>query len=78
MTGQLQVWVGEILGLPVGTSVQVQEEPHCPDPTCPLRRTVIQWIDKEGQTHHAVIVRPLAYVRRPDVERALRLFAAKG
>jgi hypothetical protein len=77
MTEQIQTWVGEILGLPVGPSVQVQEEPHCPDPTCPLRRTVIQWADKDGKTHRTVIVKPLAYVRRTDVERALLVFAAK-
>jgi len=77
MIEQIKTWVGEILGLPVGASVQVLEEPHCPDPTCPLRRTVIQWTDKEGQSHRAVIVKPLAYVRGPDVENALKLFAAK-
>jgi hypothetical protein len=78
MTAQIQAWVGEILGLPEDMAVQVREEPHCPDPTCPLRRTVIQWTDKDGQAHHVVIVKPLAYIRRSDVESALRLFAAKG
>ena len=78
MTAQIQTWIGEILGLPLGAAVQVQEEPHCPDPTCPLRRTAIQWTDNEGKTHRAIIVKPLAYVRRPDVERALRLLTAKG
>jgi hypothetical protein len=77
MTAQIQAWAAEILGLPAGASMQVQDEPHCPDPTCPLRRTVLQWADKDGKTHRAVIVKPLVYVRRPDVERALRLFATK-
>jgi hypothetical protein len=77
MSSPIESWVSEILGLPVDSVVHVQEEQHCPDPTCPLRHTVLQWNDREGKPHRAVIVKPLDYVRRPDVEQALRLFAVK-
>ena len=77
MTTLIESWVRVILFLPDTTVVQVQEEPHCPDPTCPLKHTVLQWTDKDGKPHRAVIVKPLDYVRHPDVERALQLFAAQ-
>jgi len=78
MSSPIESWVREILSLPVDSVVQIQEEPHCPDPTCPLRHSVLQWTDKDAKHHRAVIVKPLDYVRRPDVEQALRLFATKG
>ena len=65
-------WVRTEAGLPEGTVVTVLEEPHCPDPGCPLRRTVLEWTDAAGKKRRAVVVKPLAYVRRGDVERAAR------
>lgn len=72
----VQSWVREIAGLPPEAEVQVHEEAHCQDPTCPLRRTIIQWADTAGKNQRTFLVKPLTYVRRADVERALRLFAA--
>jgi hypothetical protein len=73
MIGHIQIWVREVAGLEANAVVRVREEPHCPDPVCPLRRIVILWTDAGGHTHRAIVVKPLAYVRRPDIERALRL-----
>jgi hypothetical protein len=73
MIEHIQVWVREVAGLAANVVVQVREEPHCPDPACPLRRIVIFWTDAGGHNHRAVIVKPLAYIRRPDIERAVRL-----
>ena len=73
MIEHVQTWVREVGGLAADAIVQVCEEPHCPDPTCPLRRIAIFWTDVGGHTHRAIIVKPLAYVRRSDIERALRL-----
>ncbi len=76
MTTHIASWVREVAQLGPDAAVQVRDEAHCPDPACPLRHTAILWADAAGQTHRIVIVKPPAYVRRPDVERALRLFAA--
>ncbi|HTB62926.1 MAG TPA: hypothetical protein VK737_04995 [Opitutales bacterium] len=73
MSDPLASWVRELAGLTPAAKVEIHEEPHCPDPSCPLRRTVIEWTDSTGMTHQAKVVKPLAYVRRADVERALRL-----
>lgn len=76
MNMQIASWVRAVAGLGPDAAVQVRDEAHCPDPTCPLRQTAISWTDAAGKTHRTVIVKPPAYVRRADVERALRLFAA--
>jgi hypothetical protein len=76
MSALIESWVREAAGLKPEAVVQVEDEPHCPDPACPLRHTAISWADAAGKTHRAVIVKPPAYVRRPDVERALRLYTA--
>ncbi len=76
MSDHIPTWVREVLGLAPEAVVRADEEAHCPDPSCPLRRTVLQWPDAAGKTSRTVIVKPLAYVRRPDVERALRLYLA--
>jgi hypothetical protein len=68
----IQQWIGEAAQLPEGAPVDVREEPHCPDPACPLRRTVFEWTDTGGGLRRAVIVKPLAYVRQVDVEKAVR------
>jgi hypothetical protein len=78
MIMRVQTWVREIAGLAPDAAVEVREEAHCPDPSCPLRRTVLLWRDTAGKTHRTYLVKPLAYVRQPDVERALRLYAAAG
>ena len=76
MSALIESWVRAGAGLTPEAVVQVRDEPHCPDPGCPLRHTSIAWKDAAGKTHRTVIVKPPAYVRRPDVERALRLIAA--
>jgi hypothetical protein len=65
-------WVGEAAQLPAGAAVEVREEPHCPDPGCALKRTVLEWTDAAGKKRRAVVVKPLVYVRKPEVERAVR------
>jgi len=64
-------WVREEAGLPEEAVVTVLEEPHCPDPGCALKRTVLEWTDAAGKQHRAVVVKPLVYVRKPEVERAV-------
>ncbi len=76
MISHVQAWVREVAALPPEAEVQVHEEAHCPDPSCPLRRTVLQWTDAAGKTHRTFLVKPLVYVRRDDVVRALRLYVA--
>jgi hypothetical protein len=76
MNAHLESWVREVAGLGPDAAVRVRDEAHCPDPACPLRHTAIIWTDPTGKTHRTVIVKPPAFVRRPDVERALRLLAA--
>ncbi len=68
-------WMREVAGLGADAVVEVREEAHCPDPSCPLRRTVIFWTDAAGHKHRTVVVKPLVYVRREDVVRAMRLVA---
>jgi len=70
--------MGVVAQLPEGTAVEVREEPHCPDPTCPLLRTVLEWVDAAGKKRRVVIVKPLVYVRQADVERAWRRVAPGG
>jgi len=76
MISRVQTWVREMAGLTADAAVEVREEAHCPDPSCPLRRTVLLWTDAAGKTHRTFLVKPLTYVRRPDVERVLRLYSA--
>ena len=76
MITHVQAWVREVAGLAADAVVEVHEEAHCPDPTCPLRRTVLLWTDAAGKTHRTFMVKPLAYVRRDDAERVLRLYSA--
>ncbi len=76
MISPVQDWVRAIAALGPDAAVEVRKEAHCPDPSCPLRRTVIIWTDAAGTTHRTFLVKPLAYVRRPDVERALRIYSA--
>jgi hypothetical protein len=74
----IRQWVNGVAHLPKDTGVEVREEPHCPDPTCPLLRTVLEWVDAAGKKHRVVIVKPLVYVRQADVERAVRRVAPGG
>jgi len=76
MSVMIESWVRETAGLTSDSAVDVRDEPHCPDPACPLRHTAISWTNPAGKTHRVVIVKPPAYVRRPDVECALRLMSA--
>jgi hypothetical protein len=76
MNTQIESWVRDVARLGPDAAVQVRDEAHCPDPACPLRHTAIMWTDAAGKSHRTVIVKSPAYVRRPDVERVLRLFAA--
>jgi len=68
----IRQWVSAAAQLPADAEVGVREEPHCPDPSCPLKRTVLEWSDAAGKKRRAVVVKPLAYVRQGDVERAVR------
>ena len=68
----IRQWVGEVAQLQEGVEIEVREEPHCPDPSCPLKRTVVEWTEVAGKKRRAVVVKPLAYVRQGDVERAVR------
>ncbi|MGA2053400.1 MAG: hypothetical protein ABSH19_08825 [Opitutales bacterium] len=72
VVGHIRRWLGEAKAVPADAKVQVREELHCADPACPLRRTVLEWTDAAGGRRRAVIVKPLVYVRRADVERAVR------
>jgi hypothetical protein len=65
-------WLRETAGWPGEMTINLREEPHCPDPACPLRRTVLTWTDAHGGERTAIIVKPLAYVRPGDVQRAWR------
>jgi len=75
MSEHIQSWVREVAHLAPDAVVRVRDESHCPDPSCPLRRTVIIWADSAGQHQRISIVKPAAYVRRAEVERAWRLFS---
>lgn len=72
VTGRIRQWVGAAAQLAEGAAVEVREEPHCPDPGCALKRTVLEWTDAAGKKRRAVVVKPLVYVRKPEVERAVR------
>jgi hypothetical protein len=73
MEAHVRTWVQAAAGLGENAEVQVQEKPHCADESCPLRKTTLKWSDAAGKPHRAAIAKPLVYVRRPDVERALHL-----
>jgi len=75
MTEDIIKWMRDVAGLAADAAVEVRDEAHCPDPGCPLRRTVIIWTAVAGQSHRIVVVKPVAYVRREDIERAVRLYA---
>ena len=77
MTDDIIKWMREVAGLAADAVVEVREEAHCPDPGCPLRRTVVEWADATGKARRAVMVKPVAYVRQEDVERAVRVGAMK-
>jgi len=74
MTEDIIKWMRGVAGLAPDAVVEVRDEAHCPDPGCPLRRTAIVWTVPPGQNHRIVVVKPVAYVRRADIERAVRLF----
>ena len=76
MVAHVRAWVQAVAGLGEDAEVHVKEEPHCADESCPLRKTTLKWSDTAGKSHHATIAKPLVYVRKPDVERMLRLTAA--
>jgi hypothetical protein len=78
MTDDIIKWMREVAGLAPEAVVEVRDEAHCPDPGCPLRRTVIGWTVSPGQSHRIVVVKPVAYVRREDIERAVRVVRTGG
>jgi hypothetical protein len=78
-TAAVAEWLRVAAGLAPDAPVSVGEEPHCPDASCALRRTVLEWRDPaDGGTRRAEIIKPVVYVRRADVERAARVARAGG
>ncbi len=68
----IPVWACQIWGLPEGTPIEVREENHCIDPSCPIKRVVVETGPGVEPRRSLMMIRPLVLVTRHHVEEAAR------